>query len=59
MDNYALRIKIEMPDGELEKILNELSAAQDTIYKCYSRLRELGFVTITEKPTAATVSNSN
>lgn len=47
-------ILIEIPEGEIKAIMDELDRAQDTICKCYSRLRELGVVTIRETPPAAT-----
>lgn len=56
MTNYM--IKIEVPEGEVERILDKLQAAQRTISECYSRLMDLGVVTIKEKPSAATDGNS-
>jgi hypothetical protein len=44
-------IRIEVPEGEVKKILDELTEAQDKIYKCYDRLEELGVVTIKEQTT--------
>ena len=45
-------IKIKAPEGELEKILNELAEAQTKIYECYQRLEDLGVLTF-EKGEAA------
>lgn len=39
-------IKIKAPEGELEKIMNELAEAQSKIYECYRRLEDLGVLTI-------------
>ncbi len=46
MQNYSIRISV--PDGEVKRILDELTKAQETIYKCYNKLQELGVVTISE-----------
>jgi len=49
MTNYLIRIEVQ--DGEVEKILKELTEAQEKIYDCYNRLRDMGVVTVpgTEK----------
>lgn len=47
-------IRIEIKDGEVEEILKELNEAQETIFKCYNRLINLGVMTIRQKPPAAT-----
>lgn len=47
-------IRIEMEEGEVEKILNELYEAQEKIKQCYDRLEQLGVVTICKKPPEAT-----
>lgn len=44
-------IQIEVDDAELEEIFNELNKAQETIYKCYSRLQSLGIVKL-KKPSS-------
>ena len=44
MTNYVLTIEIQ--DGAVQEILDELNEAQETIYRCYSRLMDLGVVTI-------------
>ncbi len=43
---YGYFIQLEIPEGELKEIMDELNKAQETIYKCYGRLQELGAVTI-------------
>ena len=45
-------INIEMPKGEVKRILEELEAAQEKIYECYSKLRDLGVITIKEETTS-------
>ena len=47
MNKYFL--KIEIPEGEIKKIFEELSEAQEKIMECYNRLEELGVVTMREK----------
>ncbi len=42
----AYSIRIEIQDGEVEKILKEMEEAQNKIYDCYSRLRDMGVVTV-------------
>lgn len=49
MDKYLLRI--EVPDGEIKNILEELTEAQEKIMNCYDQLRYLGVLTI-KKATA-------
>lgn len=51
MSPYGIRI--DVPEGEVKKILDELDKAQQTIYDCYSRLERLGVINIVEKPSAA------
>ena len=46
MTNYV--IKIEAKQGELKSILDELNEAQEKIYECYSRLQNIGVLTISE-----------
>ncbi|SDD88364.1 hypothetical protein [Sporomusa acidovorans] len=50
-------IRIEVEDGEVEQIIQELYAAQEKIYQCYNRLISLGVVTV--KPPAATDGPAN
>lgn len=47
MQGYGVNIIVE--DGELEKILNRLSAAQEEIQQCYFELAQTG-VLIIKKP---------
>ena len=42
-------IRIEVRDGEVEKILRELSEAQEKIYECYNRLQEAGVLVISKE----------
>ena len=42
-------IHIEIPEGRVKEILDELTKAQETIYKCYAELERLGVLTIKEK----------
>lgn len=53
MSDYLVRVSISK--SELNEIMQELEQAKETIYKCYSRLDEMGFiVTGKKKPPAAT-----
>lgn len=49
MECYA---RINIPEGEIEKTLEELKKAQETIYRCYRKLDTLGVLHITEKATS-------
>ncbi len=40
---------LEINEGELEEIFEELSEAQETIYKCYDRLKMLGVLKMEKK----------
>ncbi|MDN0033279.1 hypothetical protein QVN85_10225 [Oscillibacter valericigenes] len=51
MDNYAIRI--EVPEGEVKEILDELTKAQKTIYDCYTRLERMGMVKIVKNEAAS------
>jgi hypothetical protein len=51
-------IRIDVPQGEVGEILEELEKAQEKIRDCYSRLEALGVINIVEKPSAATDGNS-
>ncbi len=42
-------IMIEIPEGKIKEILDELDAAQHRIYECYCELERLGVVTIKEQ----------
>lgn len=50
MDKYIIRL--EIPDGKVEEILDRLTAAQETIRECYQELGEIGVVAI-KKETAS------
>lgn len=47
MDKFS--IEIEVQEGRVKEILDELTAAQETIYKCYCELEKLGVLVIKEK----------
>lgn len=44
MTNYG--IHIEIPAGRVKEILDKLQDAQETIYKCYTELQDLGVLTV-------------
>lgn len=44
MNKYLISIKCK--EGELEQIMDELQKAQRTIYTCYTRLQEMGVLTL-------------
>lgn len=46
MDNYSIRI--EVPQGKVQDILDRLTAAQEEILNCYSELASLGVLVIRE-----------
>ena len=50
MRSYS--VKIEIPEGEVKRILDELTEALDTIQKCYRKLVELGVLTVVKKDAA-------
>ena len=52
MTNYYTRI--EVPEGEVKRIIDELTRAQQVISNCYDRLIDLGVVTIVKAPEADT-----
>jgi len=52
MTNHFLTFEIQ--EGELKEIMDEIDKAQNTIYRCYNRLTDLGVVSIKKKPPAAT-----
>ena len=56
MNNFGIRI--EVPEGEVKKILDELTEAQDKIRECYSKLERLGVLVIKKTPSEATDSVS-
>lgn len=45
-------VRIEIPEGEVKQILDELNEAQRKIYECYSRLQGLGVLTVVKKDAA-------
>lgn len=45
---YKGYIRIEIEDGEIKKIMDQLTEAQETIYKCYSKLQDIGVLTIVQ-----------
>lgn len=49
MNSYGIQIQI--PTGRVQEIMDELTAAQETIRRCYDELVMLGVVTIVEKTT--------
>ncbi|WP_352415241.1 hypothetical protein [Oscillibacter ruminantium] len=51
MTKYNL--SIEAKEGELEQIMKELDAAQETICNCYWKLQKLGVLTIKKEETAS------
>lgn len=50
MNNYGIRI--EICDGELKRILDELTRAQEQIYACYNQLQAMGVLTIKKETTS-------
>ena len=44
MDNYSIRI--EVPEGKVKEILDRLTEAQETIYRCYDELNRLGVLVV-------------
>lgn len=42
------RIRIEIPEGKIKAIMDEMDQAQETIYRCYSELQNLGVVVISQ-----------
>lgn len=47
MNGYSIRIEIQ--EGQVKEILDRLNAAQETIYRCYQELQDLGVVVVKEK----------
>lgn len=48
MGNQKYFFAMEVNKDELDQIFEDLRNAQETIYKCYSRLRNLGIITLKE-----------
>ncbi len=44
MNGYSVRMEVK--EGEIKKIMNRLTKAQETIYECYEELQELGVLTV-------------
>lgn len=40
---------VEIPEGKLDEIMNRMEKAQETIYKCYRELQELGILKVEKK----------
>jgi hypothetical protein len=45
-------ISIEIQDGEIEQIMDEMKKAMRTVQDCYYRLEALGVVTVKKKDTS-------
>ena len=43
MNGYSVRMEVK--EGEIKKIMDRLTKAQETIYECYGELQELGILT--------------
>lgn len=48
MSNQKYFFAMEINKDELNRIFKDLHTAQETIYKCYSRLKNLGVITLKE-----------
>ena len=44
MNGYSVRMEVK--EGEIKKIMDRLTKAQETIYECYEELQELGILTV-------------
>lgn len=44
MNGYSVRMEVK--EGEIKKIMDRLTKAQETIYECYGELQELGVLTV-------------
>lgn len=51
MEPVIMQVKID--DEELSKVITDLAEAQETIYRCYSRLKNLGILEINTKKAAS------
>lgn len=47
VNNYGVRLCV--PEGKVKEILDRLTEAQETIYRCYNELQDLGVLEVTEK----------
>lgn len=52
MNNYSIRI--EVSEGKIKELLDNITAATDVIRKSSYELEQLGFLKITETPSADT-----
>lgn len=48
MSNQNYFFAMEVNKDELDQIFKDLHSAQETIYKCYNRLKNLGIITLKE-----------
>ena len=46
MNGYSVRMEVK--EGEVKEIMDRLTQAQETIYKCYSELQDLGVLTVVQ-----------
>lgn len=44
MNGYSVRMEVK--EGEIKKIMERLTKAQETIYECYGKLQKLGVLTV-------------
>lgn len=44
MNKY--NVQLEVPEGEVQKVLDRLTAAQQEIYNCYTELENLGVLVV-------------
>ena len=44
LNGYSVRMEVKK--GEVKKIMDRLTKAQETIYECYNELQELGVSTV-------------
>lgn len=44
MNKY--NVQLEIPEGEVQKVLDRLTAAQQEIYNCYTELENLGVLVV-------------
>ena len=44
LNGYSVRMEVK--EGEIKKIMDRLTKAQETIYECYGELQELGILTV-------------
>lgn len=51
MDQYSMSIKVD--DEELAKVLKDLTEAQEIIWDCYTRLKNLGVIEIKKNEAAS------